>query len=110
MEELINFVIAIGHFLRYGTAVNRNRSFKKELATSILINDERYPVLQKLINEQQSSLLIERNGIPAFAYIKRLKGEWYKVYIINREKKYCCRLEPTEIKDIVLPEKCYISL
>lgn len=110
MEELLNFIIAIGHFFRYGTAVNRNRSFKKELSSSIQIEDERYSVLQKLVTAELSSLQIKGNGIPAYAYIKRQKGNWYNVYIINREEKFCCRLEPTEIKGLELPEKCHITL
>lgn len=110
MEELLNFIIAIGHFFRYGTAVNCNRSFKKELSSSIQIEDERYSVLQKLVTVQLASLQIKGNGIPAYAYIKRQKGTWYNVFIINHEEKFYCRLEPTEIKDIDLPEKCYISL
>ncbi len=110
MEELINFIIAIGHFLRYGTAVNRNRSFKKELASSIIIEDARHPAVQKLVTAQLSSLQIKGNGIPAYAYIQHQKGEWYKVFIINREEKFYCRLEPMEIKDLDLPEKCYFTL
>ena len=110
MEELISFFIAIGHFLRYGTAVNRNRSFKIELSTAIQIKDERYPVLQKLVNSQLSSIQIKGNGFPAYAYIKRQKGDWYKVFVINHEEKFYCRLEPTEIKNLDLPEKCYIIL
>lgn len=110
MEELINFIISITHFFRYGTAVNRKRSFKKELATVVQIKDERYPVILKLVNEQLKSLQIKGNGVPAFAYIKRQKGNWYNVFIINREEKFYCRLEPMEINDLDLPEKCYIHL
>ena len=110
MEELINFIIAVVHFFKYGTKVNRNRSFKMELSTAIQIKDERYPVLNIIVNAQLSSLHIKGNGIPSYAYIKHKKGDWYKVFIINREEKFFCRLEPMEIKDIELPDKCYIML
>jgi hypothetical protein len=110
MEELVNFIITIVHFFKYGTKVNRNRSFKMELSTAIQIKDENLPVLQKLVNAQLSSLLIKGNGIPTYAYIKRQKEDWYKVIIINREENFYCRLEPTEIKDLELPKKCYIFL
>jgi len=110
MEELVNFIITIVHFFKYGTKVNRNRSFKMELSTAIQIKDENLPVLQKLVNAQLSSLHIKGNGIPAYSYIEHKKREWYKVLIINREKNFFCRLEPMEIKDIELPDKCYIML
>lgn len=110
MEELINFIIAIGHFFRYGGATNHNRSFKKELSTAVRINDDRLTVLHEIVNEQLSALMVKGNGVPTYAYFCHQKGDWYKVFIINREEKFYCRLETIEINEVSLPENSFIFL
>lgn len=110
MEELINFLIEIANFLKYGKFVNQNKSFNKELEGSTFINDDNAIGLRTIVTKQISNLIKKGEGKPTYAYFKKKNRCWYNIYVLNEYKKFYCRLEPTEIKDIDLPEKCYISL
>lgn len=110
MDAFINLIISLIHFLKYDITVNKNRSFGKELEATTLIVGVESDSLKRVINEQLSSLLVKGNGVPAYAYVKNKKDNWYDIFIINKEKKFYCRLECMEILDIVLPQKGYISL
>lgn len=111
MEELINFIMTIIHFFKYDSFVNRNRSFSKELTKASHIEDERLLILQGIIHEQLTSLMLKRyNGQPKYAYFERQKENWFKIFVINNEERFYCRLRILEIRNIILPDIFYITL
>lgn len=110
MEAFVNFIISLIHFLKYDITVNKHRSYVNEICNSIQIIDDRLPILKQLTKEQLSVLTIKGNGKPEYAYFKRKKDTWFDIFIINREKKFYCRLEPLEIPHVTMPDKCYITI
>ena len=110
MEELINFIIELAHNLKYGQWVNKKRSFEKQLEQSLLIEGEQALILKKVANDQLSALIVKGNGIPAFAYFEARKKGWYKIYILNSDKGFYCRLKDIFIEDNTHKGNFYVNI
>ena len=110
MEEIVNLLIAISHYLRYGKWPNRHKSFEKELNAAALATGKQKELLCEIANEQLSKLLVKGEGVPTYAYYTRRKANWYKLIVINEAKHFYCRLRDVEITmDIPSPIFTYIK-
>lgn len=110
MEELINFIIEIAHSFKYGQWVNRKRRFGKELEDAKLLDGDQALFFKKIANNQLSALLEKGNGIPSYAYFKTKGKGWYRIYILNSEKEFYCRLRDTLVEDNVSDLNFYIII
>jgi len=110
MEELINFIIELVHSLKYGQCANKKRSFEKQLDKALLIEDEQALPLKKVANNQLSTLIVKGNGIPAFAYFEAKRNGWYKIFVLNTDKGFYCRLKDTLIEDNTHQGDFYVNI
>lgn len=110
MEELINFIIEIAHSFKYGQWVNRKRQFGKELEDAKRLDGEQALYFKKIANDQLSALIEKGNGIPSYAYFKAKGKGWYRIYILNNEKGFYCRLRDTLIQDFSTYSNFYITI
>jgi len=110
MEELINFIIELTNALKYGQWVNKNKSFEKQMNQASLVEGEQANVLKCNIDNQLSLLLIKGNGTPAYAYFEHRKNDWYKIFILNNEKGFYCRLRDEKIETSTQSPSFYIKI
>lgn len=110
MEELINFIIELAHTLKFGQWANKKRSFAKHLEKSLLIEGDHAIPFKKVAYDQLSALIVKGNGIPAFAYFEARKKGWYKIYILNSDKGFYCRLKDTLFEDNTHQDDFYVNL
>lgn len=110
MEELINFIIELAHTLKYGQWVNKNKSFDTQMNQASLVEGEQANVIKCNIEKQLTQLLIKGNGVPAYAYFEHKKNNWYKIFIVNDEKGFYCRLQDELLEISVQPSTFYIKL
>jgi len=110
MEELINFLVEIANYLKYGKFVNHNKSFEKELSNATYITDSKASKPRALVSSQLSILIKKGDGTPTFAYFKRKKQDWYNILILNEHKKYYCHLNMAQIPNENMPDKFFLSI
>lgn len=111
MEELINFLIEVANYFKYGKIANRNRSFEKELAKAEHITDSKANKPKEIVTKQLSDLKKKGDGIPTFAYFKRKKQDWYELIILNERKKFYCRLGITQVTtNEILPNRFFFFI
>lgn len=110
MEELINFIIELAHTFKFGQWANKKRSFAKQLDKALLIEGDHAIPFQKVANDQLSALIVKGNGIPSFAYFEARKKGWYKIYILNSDKGFYCRLKDTLIENNIDQGNLYVTI
>ena len=110
MEELINFIIELAHTLKYGQWANKKITFEKQLEKALLIEGNHAIPFKKVANDQLSALIVKGNGIPAFAYFEARKKNWYKIYILNSDKGFYCRLKDTLFENNTHKGNFYVNL
>lgn len=110
MEELINFIIELAHTLKFGQWANKKRTFEKQLEKTLLIEGDHATPYKKFANNQLSALIVKGNGIPTFAYFEARKKGWYKIYILNNDKGFYCRLKDSLIEDNTQQGNFYVNL
>lgn len=110
MEELINFIIELAHTLKYGQWVNKNKSFDKQMDQAPLVEGEQANILKCNIEKQLTQLLIKGNGTPAYAYFERKKNNWCKIFLVNNEKGFYCRLRDEQLNTSTQYSTFYIKL
>lgn len=106
MEDLINLLIEIANYLKYGKS---KKSFKKELSQAKCLDSEKDVNYADIALKQYSNLFNKGSGIPTYAYFELRKNNWFKIYIINHEKKLCCRLKDTKLEYHNIPNKFYVK-
>lgn len=110
MEELVNFFIELAHALKYGQWLNKNKLFDRKIKDASLIEGDHAVELRKIVEKQLAKLLINGNGEPAYAYFESRKNKWYKIFIVNSNKGFYCRLRDERIDTSIKPNKFYIVL
>ena len=110
MEELINFFIELIHTFKYGQLANKKRNFEKQLKISQYVDGEDAFYYINLANEQLSKLIVKGNGTPAIAYFEARKKGWYKIFIINSNKEFYCRLKDVFIDNHNNISSLYVKL
>lgn len=110
MENFIDFFLILFHNLKYSKYLNRNISFESKIEKSCLIEGEISVILFNKVIEEYSILIDKGNGIPTYVYFQHQQGSWYNVFVVNKEKKFHCRLSNLKIEDInSLPNDFYIK-
>lgn len=110
MEELVNFFIELANALKYGQWLNRNRLFDRQIKEASLIEGKHALDLRMIVEKQLSKLLIKGNGEPTYAYFESRKDKWHKIFIINSNKGFYCRLRDERIETSIKQNKFYIVL
>lgn len=110
MDELINLIIELIYAFKYGQWFNKNKSFDKKIAKASFIEGNNAIDLKTIVNKQLSELLINGTGTPTYAYFEHKRNNWYKIFIVNNDKKFYCRLQDEIIEISELPEHYYIKL
>lgn len=110
MEEFINFIIELANALKYGQWANRKKSFDGQMNHALLIEGHLALELRKKVKLQLTKLLVKGNGEPVYAYFESRKKNWYKIYIVNNEKMFYCRLRDERLEDNFSCSNFYIVL
>lgn len=109
MDELINLIIELANYFKYGK-INSLRNFKSKLQKCSSLKGDKSKQLEIAIENQLNKLLIDNVGNPSYAYFVEIRNRWYKIFILNSEKQFWCRLKDMQISIEGLPHDFYITL
>ncbi len=110
MDELIDLIIELLYSFKYGRFLNKNKDFSKDLEEVTPLDPIQSEKLINLVNEQNEFLKISMIGTPTYVLFIPRRNGLFKAFVINENKKYCCRLNDIDLKDLVGDKKCFIKL
>lgn len=109
MAELLDLLIELYHEFKYGRILNSRINFKKKLETT--------PQLEKAHDEVKTCVHNElsqvrpKDGNPTYAYLHSIGHNYYKVFILNDDKSFYCRLQEIELDPSMnLPQEFFVIL
>lgn len=111
MEELLYLIIELSHTIKYGTWANKRKfSDENKLKQVLFVEGENAFYYKRLVIQKLQTLLIKGDGIPTFAYFEESKKNWYKIYVLNSEKKFYCRLKNIYIERTAPSNIFYVKI
>lgn len=109
MAELLDLLIELYHEFKYGPIVNSRINFKKKLEVVPHLDDASGEVKSCIYNEL--SQVRPKDGNPTYAYLHSIGHNYYKVFILNDDKSFYCRLQEIELdQSMNLPQEFYVVL
>lgn len=110
MAELLDLLIELYHEFKYGRILNSRINFKKKLEVVLYLGDASGEVKSCIHNEL--SQVRPKDGNPTYAYLHSIGHKYYKVFILNDDMSFYCRLREVKFENesLKLPEKFYIHL
>lgn len=110
MFELLDILIELFHAFKYGRIVNSRINFKKKLETTPQL-EKAYDEVKACIHNELSQVR-PKDGNPTYAYLHSIGHKYYKVFILNDDMSFYCRLREVKFENesLKLPEKFYIHL
>ena len=105
MLELLDLLIEIYHAFKYGRFINSRINFKKKLKTT--------PQLEKAHDEVKACVHNELSQVRPKEgnYLHSIGHNYYKVFILNDDKSFYCRLQEIELdQSMNLPQEFYVVL
>lgn len=110
MAELLDLLIELYHEFKYGPIVNSRINFKKKLEVVPHLDDASGEVKSCVHNELAQ--VRPKDGNPTYAYLRSIGHKYYKVFILNDDMSFYCRLREFkfENENLRLPEDFFINL
>ena len=109
MAELLDLLIELYHEFKYGRILNSRINFKKKLEVVLHLDDASGEVKSCIHNEL--SQVRPKDGNPTYAYLHSIGHNYYKVFILNEDKSFYCRLQEIELdQSMNLPQEFYVVL
>ena len=109
MAELLDLLIELYHEFKYGRILNSRINFKKKLEVVLYLDDASGEVKSCIHNEL--SQVRPKDGNPTYAYLHSIGHNYYKVFILNDDKSFYCRLQEIELDPSMnLPQEFFVIL
>lgn len=110
MDELIDLIIELLYSFKYGMVLNKNKDFSKDLEEATPLDSILREKLINKINEQKELQKISMIGTPTYVLFIARRNGLFKAFVLNENKKYCCRLNDIDLKNLINVKKCFINL
>ena len=94
MDLIIDAIISMLYFFKYGPVINKRKNFHKKIDVYREVNGDEAEVYKSYVTNEISRLKVEPYSIgkPSYAVFEK-KGDTARVFILNDQLQFMYRLE-----------------